>query len=183
MAGTAVTVRVAGDNLVCWRVPVLPSGRRYGDRWRRRCRTGHPGRNHVAVRKNRSCRPGDRRCHSLSRKFASGNFRWRGHTHRGPTRTAPAKSMCRSAWRRPVGDIVSTATKTVFNFPPEEAEALIAKAQAQKTRKRRRSRPSSDRWDLSFVDLGGALQQLIFRRVTVCPPPAYSIGFSTGKKH
>ena len=51
------------------------------------------------------------------------------------------------------GDIIIGDEDGVLAFPPEEAEALIAKAQAQKTKEEATIQAIlEDRWDLSFVD-------------------------------
>lgn len=80
----------------------------------------------------------------------------RGHTHRGPYKDGPGEinvPVCIGGMTVMPGDIIIGDEDGVLAFPPEEAEALIAKAQAQKTKEEATIQAIlEDRWDLSFVD-------------------------------
>ncbi len=80
----------------------------------------------------------------------------RGHTHRGPYKDGPGEinvPVCIGGMTVMPGDIIIGDEDGVLAFPPEEAEALIAKAQAQKAKEEATIQAIlEDRWDLSFVD-------------------------------
>lgn len=79
-----------------------------------------------------------------------------GVTHRGPYKDGPGEinvPVCIGGMTVMPGDIIIGDEDGVLAFPPEEAEALIAKAQAQKTKEEATIQAIlEDRWDLSFVD-------------------------------
>lgn len=80
----------------------------------------------------------------------------RGHTHRGPYKDGPGEinvPVCIGGMTVMPGDIIIGDEDGVLAFPPEAAEALIAKAQAQKAKEEATIQAIlEDRWDLSFVD-------------------------------
>ncbi len=80
----------------------------------------------------------------------------RDHTHRGPYKDGPGEinvPVCIGGMTVMPGDIIIGDEDGVLAFPPEEAESLIAKAQAQRTKEEATIQAIlEDRWDLSFVD-------------------------------
>ncbi len=80
----------------------------------------------------------------------------RGHTHRGPYKDGPGEinvPVCIGGMTVMPGDIIIGDEDGVLCFPPEEAESLIAKALAQKTKEEATIQAILEsRWDLSFVD-------------------------------
>lgn len=80
----------------------------------------------------------------------------RGHTHRGPYKDGPGEinvPVCIGGMTVMPGDIIIGDEDGVLAFPPEEAETLIAKAQAQQAKEEATIQAIlENRWDLSFVD-------------------------------
>ena len=80
----------------------------------------------------------------------------RGHTHRGPYKDGPGEinvPVCIGGMTVMPGDIIIGDEDGVLAFPPEEAETLIAKAQAQQAKEEGTIQAIlENRWDLSFVD-------------------------------
>ena len=80
----------------------------------------------------------------------------RGHTHRGPYKDGPGEinvPVCIGGMTVMPGDIIIGDDDGVLAFPPEEAETLIAKAQAQQAKEEATIQAIlENRWDLSFVD-------------------------------
>ncbi len=80
----------------------------------------------------------------------------RGHVHRGPYKDGPGEinvPVSIGGMTVMPGDIVIGDEDGLLAFAPEEAEALIAKAQAQQAKEEATIQAIlEDRWDLSFVD-------------------------------
>ena len=80
----------------------------------------------------------------------------RGHTHRGPYKDGPGEinvPVSIGGMTVMPGDIIIGDDDGLLVFPPEEAEELIDKALAQKTKEEATIQAIlENRWDLSFVD-------------------------------
>lgn len=80
----------------------------------------------------------------------------RDHTHRGPYKDGPGEinvPVCIGGMTVMPGDIIIGDEDGILAFPPEEAETLIAKAQAQQAKEEATIQAIlENRWDLSFVD-------------------------------
>ncbi len=80
----------------------------------------------------------------------------RDHTHRGPYKDGPGEinvPVCIGGMTVMPGDIIIGDEDGILAFPPEEAETLIAKAQAQLAKEEATIQAIlENRWDLSFVD-------------------------------
>lgn len=161
MAGTAVTVRVShGDNLAVLRayqycrpgdIMVIDGG---GDT----CQAIMGGIMSLHAR-----------CIGLSGLVIDGAIRdvaeirerefpvfARGHIHRGPYKDGPGEinvPVSIGGMTVMPGDIVIGDEDGLLAFSPQEAETLIAKALAQKTKEEASVKAILEhRWDLSFVD-------------------------------
>lgn len=80
----------------------------------------------------------------------------RGHVHRGPYKDGPGEinvPVCIGGMIVMPGDIVIGDEDGLLAFPQEEAETLIAKAQAQQAKEEATIQAIlENRWDMSFVD-------------------------------
>lgn len=80
----------------------------------------------------------------------------RGHVHRGPYKDGPGEinvPVCIGGMTVMPGDIIIGDEDGLLAFPPEEAETLIAKAQAQQAKEEATIQAIlENRWDMSFVD-------------------------------
>ncbi len=80
----------------------------------------------------------------------------RGHTHRGPYKDGPGEinvPVCIGGMTVMPGDIIIGDEDGLLAFAPDEAESLIAKAQAQQAKEEATIQAIlENRWDMSFID-------------------------------